>query len=233
MTYALTALFLSFAAGTGTSPEAELMWHRGLTAACAQAGNEGKLVLLRQVLCACAEETCPSLRAARRPAYLQDPVVRRLIRERMVLAVSHVAPERAGEGLYHPSYAPAGFRRWPTGVRTVFVTPTRHVIHRLDLCPKAHDVAAEIAFALIVRKRCYSPLWVPRDDNEDGIFALHFDHAENPADWHRAIAKASAGTAEAADIAWHKNLDKARARARDTGKLLLHFQIVGDLDGPC
>lgn len=233
---ALLAALLSPA----SDPPPGVTWFDSLPAACEAAGKDRKLVLLRQIVCACTEKTCAYDDLARNPYFLEDAKTRALARERLFAAVAHVAPGREGEGLHHPDYAPADYRLTPALVRTLFVTPTRHVVHRLDLCPFAREAGAEIAFALRVHAECYRPGGAPTPDSAGRMRYLHGEHVFDPRKyhpgaaggdlWHRAAGSRVPWTGYAGGVPWFRDFAEAKFAAKRLQRPLLFYQIVGDMD---
>jgi hypothetical protein len=116
-------------------------WARDLDAACEKALGQNRLVLLQQVICGCTETPCAVAEGARDPAPLRDEGTRGLVREAFVPARQHVAPGRENDGLFHPAYAPATYRRDASQVRILLVTPTPRRGDALRTAPRHAAVA--------------------------------------------------------------------------------------------
>lgn len=230
------AAFLALAAAGWTAdrtPGPE--WSDGLDAALKKAGEKNRLVLLRQVHCDCEGTTCGTLELARRPAYLERASTRKLVEDGFVPATAHAPENRDVPGLFHPPSIPAGFRRNLGAARTLIVTPTGHVLHRLDLCPHSGEVDAELAFAQKVRTECFTETWAPVPAWEERLRRLHALHALKPETWHSIPEAAAPGMAPWSgyaqlDLAWQPDLATAKELAKKTDRLVLYFQVVGNLD---
>ncbi len=240
MVYAAALALAALSAAPPGDDGPALEWTDDLAAACERAGREDKLVLVRQILCDCEDAPCAYADLARRPAYLESKATREIVRAGFVPAVAHAPSRRADHGFHHPPYAPSDFRRLRSRVRTLLLTPTRHIVHRLDLCPHSYEVAAELQFALRIKDECYGRGGAAIPGGEAALFRLHVEHAHIPAAFHPSLGVAAPPGARAPDlvpskgygrgIAWHTDLAEARQEAARDGKLLLYFQIVGDLD---
>jgi len=232
----LLVFLLPFAAARASDGKPGPNWSHGLEDACRLAGKKDRLILLRQVHCECKAEPCPGLDIARRPAWLDRASTKLLVEGSFVLAVAHAPKDGDMDGLVHPRFLPAQFRRDTQRVRTLIVTPTGHVVHRLDLCPQAGDVDAELAFAQKIRTDCFTSTWAPVPGWEECLRALHAEHAFNPTAWHKTpAAPAGPGTPSwlgyaKLDLAWQPDLDAAKELAKKTDRLVFFFQVVGDLD---
>ena len=234
----LAAVLAFSVAGWAADRTPPVEWVDGLDAALKKASESGRLVLLRQVHCDCDGTKCGTLDLVRRPAFLERPSTRALVRDAFVPATAHAPENRDVPGLVHPSFIPAGFRRNVGTVRTLIVTPTGHVVHRLDLCPYSGEVDAELAFARKVRAECFTETWAPVPAWEERLRGLHALHALKPETWHAApdaTAPPAPGMApwsgyEKLDVAWEPDLAAARELAKKTDRLVLYFQVVGNLD---
>src|SRR5438552_18563331 len=131
----LAAILLLGTLASASDGKPEMNWSYGLESACRRAEKGNRLILLRQVHCDCDGTDCPLLALARRPAYVERAATRLLIESYFVPAIAHAPKNRDIWGIVHPSFIPANFRREPSQVRTLIVTPTGQVIHRLRLCP--------------------------------------------------------------------------------------------------
>lgn len=234
----LAALLILVAAARADEGKSDLKWAEGLEAALKRAAAEDRLVLLREVHCDCDGTKCSALESARRPSYLERFSTRRHVEESFVPAVAHAPKDGDVPGLFHPTFLPPEFRRDPSQIRTLIVTPGGHVLHRLDLCPQAEDVNAELAFARKARAGCFTAAWVPVPAWEERLRALHAEHARRPETWHgkpEAVAPKGPGMAPwegyaKLDLAWQPDLDAAMEIARRSDRLVLYFQVVGNLD---
>lgn len=235
----LTALLVLVAAAGSWASEGkpDLNWSGDLESACRVAEKNNRLILLRQVHCDCDGSACPLLDVARKPAYLERPSTRLLVASAFVPAVAHAPAHRDVPGIIHPTFLPAAFRRDPSRVRTLIVTPTGHLIHRLDLCPHGGDVEAELAFAQEVREECFTREWAPRPGGALRLQALHAEHALTPEAWHPALAKGPSDPAARAwsgyaqiDVPWQPDLASAMKAAKQSDRLIFYYQVVGNLD---
>lgn len=237
MTMFAAALALACTVGAEETP---LEWEEDLASAFRRASREDKLVLVRQILCDCAEKVCASVDLAKKPAYLESESTRELVRTNFVPAITHVSPSEADAGYHHPRYVAPHFRRIQTRIRTLLVTAQRHVVHRLDLCPHSYEVAAELRFAVRILTRCYGRGGAAIPGGEESLVRLHVEHAYQPELVHPSLGKSTGSAALGADllpsggyqrgIAWHPDLEEAQRDAARQKKHLLYFQIVGDLD---
>jgi len=226
---------LLLAAGDG-GPALE--WADGVKAARETAGARNRLILLRQVHCECDGTKCPASDLLRRPAYLDHAALRTLIEDHYVLATAHAPKEADAAGLSHPSFIPAEFRRKLSQVRTLIVTPSGHVIHRLDLCPHSGDVAGELEFAMRLRTECFTAAWAPVPGWEERLRGLHAEHAFKPEAWHPNLLAAASVVPGmkpwsgygSLDLAWQADLADAQALAKHSERLVFFYQVVGNLD---
>ena len=231
MRYGVAFLLALAAVARASDGKPELNWSYGLEDASRLAGKKDRLILLRQVHCDCDGSACPAIDLARRPPWLDRASTKALIDRSFVLAVAHVPTESDAPGLVHPRFIPAEFRRDPSRVRTLLVTPTGHVIHRLDLCPLSGEIDAELKFAREIRSECFTSTWAPVAGGEQRLRALHARHAFQPQAWHKAPVGPSDWSGYAKlDLAWEPDLDAAKELARGTDRLVFFFQVVGELD---
>jgi hypothetical protein len=211
-------------------------WSYGFEDASRAAGRKNRLILLRQVHCDCDGPACAALDLARRPPWIDQVSTKDFVESSFVLAVAHAPKEGDAAGLVHPRFIPADFRRELNRVRTLIVTPTGHVIHRLDLCPHSGEIDAELAFARQIRRDCFTSTWAPVPGWEERLRALHAEHAFHPTSWHKTpAATADPGSSPwtgyaKLDLAWQPDLDAAKDWASKTDRLVFFFQVVGDLD---
>jgi hypothetical protein len=236
----LAAILLAATGASASEPKPEICWSYGLEAACRLGGKKDRLILLRQVHCACEEAGCVLLDRARQPAFLDRLSTKQLVEGYFVMAVAHAPKNGDVPGLHHPSFIPSDFRRDSSEIRTLIVTPTGHLIHRLDLCPHAAEADRELAFAQKIREECFTPTWAPVPGWEERLRALHAEHALKPEVWHKSLAtaKAESPAAEMAqwtgyaklDLVWRPDLEAAADVAKRTDRLVFYFQVVGNLD---
>lgn len=232
MKFPAALLLLAAAAGAADrvpGPE----WIDGLPAALKRAGEQNRLILLREVRCACDGASCPYRSIARDPAFLERISAQTLAARSFVAAVVHVRPDDDVAGLLHPKFLPTDFARGAVPLRTLIVTPTGHVIHRLDLCPDAADVEVELTFALRARAECFSDAWAPLPRWEERLRGFHAHHAARPDLWHAAPAASRPGSHALPgfnlELPWQPDLAAARAAAKERRRAIFFFQVVGDL----
>lgn len=234
----LAASLIMAGALAASDREAGPSWYEDLDAAFARAGERGRLVLLREVACECDGKSCPAADLARRPAFLERDSTRALVSERFVLAVAHLSPRGNPAAVLHPRFLPREFAKGAVPVRTLLVTPTRFVLHRLDLCPHAADVDAELAFALRIREECFGPDWVPVAKLDERLHGFHLRHSVEPGAWHRGLPPLEAPPERGmipwagynVEFSWEPDLESARALARSADRPILLFQVVGNLN---
>lgn len=240
----LAGLLISLVQGASDGKHA-VEWMDDLDAACERARVENKLVLYRQALCDCKETACPYAEMLRRPAFLDDPAARETVRRECVAVSARLAPEWDMEGLKDAGYGPRLTRGAP--LRTFILTPSRHILHRLDLCPYASDLSGEIDYAYMVRLTCFTSDGVPDPEAKTKIEGLHDQHVTQPKSYHKAQGGAPASECRCPSprqgesgswkpwpgynrgISWHTDPAEAKALARHSKKQLLFFQVVGDL----
>lgn len=226
-------------------------WVDDLPAARARASRENKVILLRQIVCDCSRRECLYRRSAEAPAFTQSEEVRRALAERFVCVVTHVAPDSADFGLVHPRGVPIGLPRRPFPVRTLFISPSLHVLHRPSLCPRGDEMESELAFVEKVRSECFPRGWEAARDLQARLSRLHLEHSLAPWTWHRRLepsphsecacrvplprsGSVSLWAGYDARVPWHSHLGEAQDLAARSGRLLLYFQVVGDLSrGGC
>lgn len=229
----------------GSGGQSELSWASDLDRACAKASKDGKLVLLRQIVCDCTDKECMYREVARTPWFLGDAETRKLVEERFVPVAVHVAPAKMDEGLADPGFPPSGDG---PRLRTLFLTPGLNVLHRLDLCPHSGDVKSEIEFVLKVASECYEAAGAPKPGGERAFVDLHREHESKPATWHKkgeGACGAECGCKPPDDsrslsrkpwggyrrgILWHTDLAEAKTMAQKAHRLILYYQIVGELN---
>jgi len=220
-------------------------WFDDLDTACRKARDEKKLVLLRQVLCACKDTDCPYAEMARKPAYLDDADARKAVSRDCVAAVVRPTPDRDMEGLKDFGYGALLTKGAP--LRTFLLTPDRHILHRLDFCSYSGDVAGEIEYAQLVRLTCFDSSGAPEATAAATVRRLHEDHLKTPKGYHKARGGAPASecrcpsprvgpsgswkpwTGYNRGILWHTDVEEAKRLARHSNRNLLYFQVVGDL----
>ena len=241
----LAGLLISLVQGASDgSPAVE--WLDDLDTACERARVENKLVLYRQALCNCRETACPYADLLRRPAFLDEAGARETIRRECVAVSVRKAPERDMEGLQDAGYGALLTRGAP--LRTYILTPSRHILHRLDLCPYASDLSGEIDYAYMVRLTCFISEGVPDPEAATKIKRLHDQHVTRPRSYHKAQGGAPASECRCPSprqggsgswnpwpgytrgLSWHTDPDEAKALARHSKRRLLFFQVVGDLN---
>lgn len=234
----LAALLILAAVARADDAKAGFEWAEGLEAALRKAGAENRLVLLRQVHCDCDGTKCPALESARRSAWLDRASTKKRVDLGFVPALAHAPKDRDVLGLFHPTFLPAEFRRDPSKVRTLIVTPTGHVIHRLDLCPDADDADAELEFAKSARSECFTASWIPVPEWEERLRGLHALHVMTPERWHRKLRAAVKGDPPKdawkgyanLEIDWQPDLEAAKEAAWESNRLVFYYQVVGNLD---
>ncbi len=240
----MTWLALLMLAASPDEPAA-IEWMDDLDAACRKARAEGKLVLYRQILCACSGKGCPYEEMGRRPGYLDDPEARRAVAGSCVAAAVRVKPEQDRAGLKDPGYG--ALLRKGAPLQSFLLTPDRYILHRLDLCSWSGDLAGEIDYALEVRAICFDASGTLEDSAAGSVPNLLRDHRDRPKGSHFTRGGAPASECRCPlprrgeaggwkpwpdynrGIVWHTELDEARRLARHTGRNLLFFQVVGDL----
>jgi hypothetical protein len=223
----------------------ELSWSSDLDQACAKASKEGKLVLLRQIVCDCAAKECLYAGVAKAPWFCEDRETRRLVEQRFVAVAVHVLPAKMDEGLVDPGFPPSGDG---PRLRTLFLTPGLNVLHRLDLCPHSGDVRSEVQFVLKIAEECYDSAGAAREGGDRKFIDLHREHESKPKAWHKEGAGAcgtecgckppdETGSASKKPwggyrrgILWHTDLEEAKSIAGKSHKLILYYQIVGALN---
>ncbi len=237
------ALVLLVAASAVRADGDSPAWESNLGIALARATREGKSVLLRQVVCACRERTCSLSELATRPWYLKKGEAHDFAAERFVWAAVHVAPEKAGEDLRDP-----GFPAVTSPLRTLFVTSHGAIVHRLDLCPQSGDVLAEMKFAARVAEACQEEDGALKHDWAKALVVMHRAHEAVPMTVHASAegvrapecgCAPPAGHNKASRLAWsgyqtgvfwHSDLAEAKEIAARSEKLVLFFQIAGDMN---
>jgi hypothetical protein len=219
-------------------------WMDDLGAACVKARREKKLVLYRQALCDCAEKTCPYAELLRRPGFLDDAAAREAVARECVAVAARVTPGKDMEGLRDPGYGKLLTRGAP--LRTFFLTPGRYILHRLDLCPYSSDLQGEIDYACMVRLTCFDSDDAPSSTVSAPVKQLE-DHWARPKSYHKQRGGSPASECRCPSprqglsgswnpwpgynrgIPWHTDLDEAKVLAKHSKRLLLFFQVVGDL----
>lgn len=204
-------------------------WLTDLDDARDQARREGKILFHRQVRCTCGALSCDRAEAARRSWYLDDERVREVLLRECVPVLHHTPHDLAGL---------RDLTRTPTEktVATFLIDAEGHVLHRLDLCGRETDVIGEIEFALRIRSECFTPEGWPRENAERLGMTLLKRHEETlphplgcscvPAD---RCGSTKPWKGYYAGAVWHTDLTEAMPLAEKSGKLLLYYQIVGDL----
>lgn len=223
---------------------AKLDWLSDLDAACAKAAKEGKLVFLRQIVCDCGGKDCLYRDVATAPWYLGAPAIRELVDESFVRVVVHVAPAKKDEGLIDAGFPPSGDG---LQLRTLMLTPAYSVIHRLDLCPYSGDVKSEISFAVKAARECFDAHGTAKPGHERTFIELHREHHAKPETWHERGAGgcgAECGCKPLDDsrslsknpwdgyrrgILWHTDMAETKELAAKSKRLILYYQIVGEL----
>jgi len=219
-------------------------WLSDLDAACARAAKEGKLVFLRQIVCDCGGKNCLYRDVATAPWYLGDPAIRQVVSESFVPVAVHVEPAKKEAGLVDPGFPPSGDG---TQLRTLMLTPAYTVVHRLDLCPYSGDAKTEIAFAVRVSRECFEADGTAKSGWERTFIELHREHHAKPETWHAAGAGgcgAECGCKPPDDsrsaskspwdgyrrgILWHTDMGETKELAGKSKRLILYYQIVGEL----
>lgn len=245
MRFVLAALlFIAVPAANAGTENPAVAWLDDLSAACEKADAERKLVLYRQVVCPCTGKDCPVAEAARKPWYLESEEARRRVAGNFVTVTAHVAPKDEMKGLLDLGYGSLLTQGAP--LRTFILTPSRHILHRLDLCGYSSDLEGELDYALMVKLLCFDLQGRPEPGAEQVIRNLHENHVEKPrahhkkgwgspaSEWGGELPKVGAAGSRKpwtgyGTIAWHTNLEEARALAKHCGRLVLYYQIVGDL----
>lgn len=242
----LALLLLPLASAAQEGPGA-VPWMTDLDAARARATKDSKLILLRQILCDCTEEICPHDDLARRPWYYRDAKVREILDRHFIPVLVHVAPGNADDGLIDPGYLPLEKIDRPLPLRTVFLAPTSHVLHRLDLCPHSSDVAAEADFAVKVHQAGFESDGSMKPKAHLAMKGLHLAHSSNPAAYHERpgpVAQECGCAPPAKDeaksrrpwagyrrgVLWHTEVAEAKTLAKARKKWILYYQVVGDLN---
>ena len=137
------------------SAGSDIEWKSDLAEAVKSAREQEKLILLRQVICSCNASECDTMSIARSPKFMEDHARRHMVKDNFVFVLQHTSRRNMSKGLkFDPEFA-AKKKKKTASIRTVFLTPTLHVLHRFDLCKRGWDSDVEIAFAIKLANECY------------------------------------------------------------------------------
>ncbi len=232
----ISALWMLCAAGVAWGQH----WHHDLDAACDEAREQKKFVLLRQVVCECNDVPCAYAEFATSPWFLRNDGIRSRIEKRFVCVAVHVRP-RTDLCLKDP-----GFPEAVSPVRTIFLTCRKYVMHRLDLCGHSGAMGAELDFVLKDLARCFVSDGTPRLERQQDLEEAHFKHRTSPYADHRGggipAPECCCPPPEDANrasenpwpeyqrgIVWHTDVGEAKSLAARDGRLVFYFQIAGDM----
>ncbi len=232
--------FLILCAARAASAQ-DIRWHENLDNACAEAAADKKLVLLRQVVCDCESASCAYAALARAPWFLRDDQKREERKElvkQFVFAVVHVKRGEAQLMIADPGFLPT-----QSPLRTIFLTCAKAVIHRLDLCTSSSNIAFEVDFVRTTAAACFGEDGRPKFRDQRNLRQAHEDHrlshgGSGVASPECGCAPPDAANARSAKrwinyqkgIFWHTDLVEARSLAAASSRLILYYQIAGDMN---